>query len=219
MAVLFPVLSKVQNDLPRFQNIVIKALGILSFVVFLLLGIMYLILEELIVLLLTEKWLASVEYFKIFVLSGFAYLISALLVNTLSSHGNSKAFLQVEIYKKILLSINFYVGFLWGIEGYLYGLVVMSLFGVSLNSLFASRETKLPFLVFVKPVITQMIISIIAVWIVIFITKEIEISDIIFILIKSVLFTIVYLSINKLLKTSSFGYTMDQIEPLLKRKT
>ena len=27
MAVLFPVLSKVQNDLPRFQNIILKTLG------------------------------------------------------------------------------------------------------------------------------------------------------------------------------------------------
>ena len=219
MAVLFPVLSQVQNDLPRFQNIAVKTLGIICFVLFFLLGIMYLISEELIVLLFTEKWLPSVEYFKILVLSAFSYPVSALLVNILSARGNSKAFLRLEIYKKILLSINLYVGFLWGIEGYLYGLVIVSIFGVSLNILFASREIKLSFLVFVKPMIVQMIISIIAVLIVIFFTKEIETFDIILLLIKSIIFTMIYFSINKFLKTSSFNYTIDQLKPLIKRKT
>lgn len=218
MAVLFPVLSTVQNNLPKFQNIVIKILGIISFIVFFILGMMYLISEELIVLLFTEKWLPSVEYFKIFLLSGFATPISALLVNILSSRGNSKAFLKLEIYKKVLLGINLYIGFLWGIEGYLYGMVVVSILGVSLNILFASREIKLPFIVFMIPIVTQMIISIIAVWIVMLFIKENEMYFIISILIKIILFAIIYLSINKYLNTSSYSYTSEQIKPLFKKK-
>lgn len=218
MAVLFPVLSKVQNDLPRFQNIAIKTLGIISFIVFFLLGAMYLISEELIVLLFTEKWLPSVEYFKILVLSGFSYPVSALLVNTLSSRGNSKAFFRLEIYKKILQGINLYVGFLWGIEGYLYGLIIVSVFGVSLNILFASREIKLPFMIFVKPMITQAFLSIVTVWLVFAITQNIEAYMIILILLKGIIFSIIYISINKLLKTSSYGYIMDQIKQYLRKK-
>ena len=219
MAVMFPVLSKVQNDLPRFQKIIIKTLGIISFVIFFLLGVMYLISEELIILLFTEKWLPAVEYFKILILGGFANPVSSLLVNILSSRGNSKAFLRLEIYKKILQSINLYVGFLWGVEGYLYGLLVVSVFAVSLNILFASREIKLPFLLFVKPVIVQMIISVIAVLTVILITQEIETYDIMLILIKGILFATIYFFINNFLKTSSFNYTMNQLKPLFNQKT
>lgn len=218
MAVLFPVLSKVQNDLPRFKNITIKTLGIICFIVFFLLGVMYLISEELIVLLFTEKWLPSVEYFKILLLSGFSYPISALMVNILSSRGNSKAFLRLEIYKKILVSINLYVGFLWGIDGYLYGLIIISILGVSLNIFFVSREIKLHFLIFVRPIIVQMIISVIAVWVVMFLTREIKTYDIVLILIRGILYTIVYFSINKFFRTNSFVYTMDQIKPMLKQK-
>lgn len=218
MAVLFPVLSKVQNDLLRFQQITIKTLGIISFVVFLLLGVMYLISEELIVLLFTEKWLPSVAFFKILVLSGFGYPISALLVNILSSRGNSKTFLRLEIYKKILLGINLYIGFLWGIEGYLYGLIIVTFLGVALNILYASREIELPFILFVKPVITQMLISIIAGWIVILITKETETYYIMMIIMKSISFIVLYFFINKFLKTSSYRYVMDQIIPFVKQK-
>ena len=52
-----------------------------------------------------------------------------------------------------------------------------------------------------------------------FFTKEIETYDIMIILIKGAFFiTIIYFSINKFLKTSSFDYTMDQIKPLFKQK-
>ena len=101
MSVLFPVLSKVQNDLQRFQRIVVKTMGIICFVVFLLLGGLYLVSEELIVLLFGEKWLPSVSYFQILVISGFGYPVSALLVNILSSRGKSKEFLLLEILKKV----------------------------------------------------------------------------------------------------------------------
>ena len=218
MAVLFPVLSKVQTDLSRFQNIVIKTLGLISFIVFLLLGVMYLISEELIVLMFTEKWLPSVDYFKILVLSGFAYPVSALLVNILSSRGNSKAFLRLEIYKKILQSINFYVGFLWGIEGFLYGLVVVSIFGLSLNILFASKEIKLSFLTFTKPILIQMIISIMTVLLVMLIVGGIEMHNILLIIIKSSIFVIIYFGLNILFRTSSYTFVLEQALPVIKRK-
>ncbi|KYJ86993.1 hypothetical protein AS592_00345, partial [Sulfurovum riftiae] len=159
MSVLFPVLSKIQNDLPRFQRIIIKALGVISFIVFLLLGMMYLISEELIVLLFSEKWIPSVEYFQLLLLSGFAYPISALLVNVLSSRGNSKAFLHLEIYKKIVFGVNLLVAFIWGIEGYLYGLVLASILAVYLNIIFASREIHLAITKFIHPIIMQMLIT------------------------------------------------------------
>lgn len=216
MTVLFPVLSKVQKDLPRFQKIVIRVLGIISFIVFYLLGLMYLISEEFIILLFTEKWLPSVEYFKILLLSGFAYPISALLVNILSSRGNSKAFLKLEIYKKILLSINLYVGFLFGIKGYLYGFVIVAVFGISLNILFVSREISLSFITFLKPVLIQMIISIFSV-LMILLTYNIESSIMINMMMKGALFTVFYLLISKLFKTNSYLYTMEQFVPLVNR--
>ncbi len=218
MTVLFPVLSTVQNDLPRFQNIIIKSLGVISFVVFLLLGALYLISEELIVLLFSDKWLPSVEIFNILVLSGFAYPISALLVNVLSSRGNSKAFLRLEIYKKMIVTINFLVLYVWGIYAYLYGLIVTAILGVTLNILFASREIKLPFLLFVKPIFVQMGISILAVFMTYSITENLDQINIIMLMIKGSIFTFVYILINYLMKTSSFIYFSEQITPIIRKK-
>ena len=218
MRVLFPVLSKVQNDLPRFQNIIIKSLGIICFVVFLLLGGLYVVSEELIVLLFGEKWSPSIGYFKILVLSGFAYPVSALLVNILSSRGNSKAFLRLEIYKKIILSINLYVGFMFGIEGYLYGLLVASILAVTLNIIFAMREISLPFLVFARPILVQAAVSIAAVLGTLAAVQELEISGLASLIVEGTLFLLLYLAINRVLHTSSYRYVMEQLVPLLKKR-
>ena len=219
MAVLFPVLSKVQNDLPRFQNIVMKALGVISFVVFLLLGVLYLTAEELIVLLFSDKWLPSVEIFKILILSGFAYPISALLVNVLSSRGNSKAFLRLEIYKKLIASVTFLVLYFWGINAFLYGLIVQALLGVSLNMIFASREIKIGFSQFAKPVLLQIFLACITVMLVFLIIQNIELNTIIIIIfiVKASLFIFLYVLLNFIMRTKSFKYFAEQIEPVIKR--
>jgi len=215
MSVLFPLLSQVKNDLPRFQNIIIKSLGIICFVTFFLLGTLFLVSEELIVMLFTEKWLPSVELFQILVLSGFAYPISALLVNVLSSRGNSKAFLRLEIYKRIIGIGNFVVLYFWGIEAYLYGLIVTSSLSLSLNILFASREIRLPFLIFINPLLMQMSIAMVAVIFTFLITENIIYGHILMFGIKIFLFSMIYIMINHVLKTKSYLFAFSETKPVI----
>ncbi|RUM44160.1 MAG: hypothetical protein DSY46_06255 [Hydrogenimonas sp.] len=218
MAVLFPLLSRVQNSLVRFQNIAIKTLGIISFILFFLLGLMYVIADDLIILLFTEKWEPSIIYFKIILLSGFAYPLSALLVNILSSRGNSKIFLRLEIYKKVIQTINLYVGFLYGIEGYLYGLIVVAFLSIALNIFYASREISLPFTQFLYPILMQMLLAGISTLIVIQTAGILQYSAILSIGVNGLLFTLLYLLTNWLLQTSSYRYFLDQILSLLKKR-
>ena len=218
MVVLFPVLSRVQNDLPRFQNIVIKSLGIISFVVFLLLGIFYLTSGELIVLLFGEKWLPSVDFFKILILSGFGYPVSALLVNVLSSRGNSKAFLKLEIYKKTIAAVNLVVLYYFGIDTFLYGLIIQVTLGVSLNILFASKEIEVPFISFAKPIIAQIIITFFSVMITLYITQFTDFIAIIRLIEKGSLFMLIYTFFNYIFKISSYKYFLEQLIPIINNK-
>ncbi|MDP4208585.1 MAG: lipopolysaccharide biosynthesis protein [Bacteroidota bacterium] len=142
MAILFPVLSTIQNEEERYKEIIYKSFHVLNFITFLLLGILYLGAKDIIVMLFSDKWLPSVEYFQIIVLAGFVYPFSSLLVNILSSKGNSKAFLKLEVYKKIVLAINFGIGFLFGIKGFLYGMVIFGIIALVLNILYAAKEMK-----------------------------------------------------------------------------
>jgi len=218
MSVLFPVLSKIQNDLLRFQKVVLKGLGIISFVVFLLLGTLYLNAEELVILLFGEKWLQSVAYFKILALSGFALPVAALLVNILSSRGNSKAFLKLEIYKKIVHSTEYIVLFYFGVIEYLYALFVTSCIALFINIVFAAKEIELKKRQFILPIMSQGLISCIAVATVYFINLDAQLGLLLMLMIKSTEYFILYIFMSWALKTSSYLYFEEQITPIVNKK-
>ncbi len=213
MSVLFPILSKVQNDLNRFQNIISKSLGIIIFVTFFLLGGLYLVSYELVIMLFGEKWLQTVDYFKILVLSGFGYPVSALLVNVLSSRGNSKAFLRLEIYKKIVFGFNLAVGFMWGIEGYLYGLIIATMLAIYFNIVFVSKEIKMPKWSYIKPILIQMLLTVAIVMFVEWLNADVTYGLFLMFVLKGGEYLLLYIMANKLLNTDAYRYFMTEINP------
>ena len=214
MSVLFPVLSKIQNDLAKFQRVVLKSTGVISFITFLILGGLFLVSDEIILLLLGEKWEPSIIYFKIILLSGFAYPISALMVNVLSSRGKSKAFLRLEIYKKIIQTANFFILYFFGIQVFLYSLVISSLLGTSLNIHFATREIKLPFYSIVKPLFIQAIIAVVLVVLIKAGVEQLDLHHFFMMLVKGFTFLFAYIAVNWLLQIKSFDVIKEQVEAL-----
>ena len=213
MSVLFPVLSKVQNDLERFQNIIKKSLGIIIFVIFFLLGELYLVSHELVIMLFGEKWLPTVDYFKILVLSGFSYPISALLVNVLKSRGNSKAFLRLEIYKTLIAFLNLVLLY-FGIEVFLYGLIMQALLAVYLNIIFVAKEILIPKWLLVKPILIQIILTVSIALLIEWLNRDIAYGLLIMFLLKCGEYFILYIITNKLLKTDSYKYFLSEATPI-----
>ncbi|WP_445368975.1 lipopolysaccharide biosynthesis protein [Methylomonas sp. BW4-1] len=204
--ILFPALSKIQNDLPKFQGIILKMIGITSFFSFFFTGSLFLISDEIIIILLSEKWSPSIEFFKLFVITGYSYPISAILVSALSCRGNSRSFLRLEIYKAAILSINIATLYLSGVQAYLYCMIINSLSMLLLNILFTSNEIRVPYMSIAKPIIIQMLISIISVAFAIFSSRIITENLTHFFIIKLLIFTILYLSANSSIKTDAYIY-------------
>lgn len=218
MSVLFPVLSKVQNDLERFKNIVIKIYAILTFFIFFTIGIFYLNAEELITILYSVKWLPSVEYFKIVVLSTFSYIYGAFLINIIISRGKSKLFLRIDIYKKILFAINLYVGFSFGLIFFLWGNVIVSILSFLIDIRYATREIKLVSSSFLLGALIQSIIGIVSVYTVYEVTKSIEYNSFVMLLIKSIVFVILYCTISWILKTDAWHYVTEELKSTIKKR-
>ncbi len=219
MSVLFPVLSKLKSDHCQFKKVVVKMMGIICFITFLLLGGLFVISEELIIFLFGIKWLPSANFFQILVFSGFGYPVSALLVNVLASRGNSKAILKIQIYKNTITGINLYVGFLWGINGYLYGLIITTSINVMINIYMASHEINLSVFRFVELIIDQSVITAVAITWTLYLTVSVdtEVQELLLI-IKSLLFLFTYFLVNRGFNTYSYQSFSELVSPLLKKK-
>ena len=212
MQVLFPVLSSIQHDLTRFKEVVTKAYNYLNIVVFFILGWLYLGAEDLISILFSDKWLPAVPYFKILVLSSFVYPLSALLVNVLSSRGNSKAFLKLEIIKKIVFTGCFPVFFYYGIMGYLWAFVFAAFFALLANIYFVKREINISFFKYLKTLGLYIFISSILV-IIIRLLLPLEGHKLHFI-IASTLYTSAYVGIVFGFKLEGSMFLLDEVKKI-----
>lgn len=99
-AVLFPVLSKVQDEKERLLAYTRRYISISSYFVFpLMLGFLA-VSDNFVIVLLTEKWLPASFYVKVFCISCMFDLIHEGNCETIKAMGRSDVFLIMEIIKK-----------------------------------------------------------------------------------------------------------------------
>jgi O-antigen/teichoic acid export membrane protein len=210
--VFFPVISHLQFDKEAQIKVVKKSLHILSFLTFLLLGLLYLNAKELIVLLFSEKWLVSVEYFKIMVFYGYAYPVSVILVNVISGNGHSGKFLKLEVWKKVIGFLAMAIGFYFGIKGFLWGSVLSSFLAVVLNMWYVQKIIQWNWLEQLKILLPYTIASVLVVLIVLFFNKFAHFNILVTLLLNSTFFLIFYTIFNYLIKSAGYLYTMNLIK-------
>jgi O-antigen/teichoic acid export membrane protein len=143
ITVLFPHIATLQNNRKELKSLYIKYLHLIGFVSLGLSGILFVVAKPLFIALFTVKWLFAAELFKIMAITSFAYPVGALMCNIIAGVGNSKALLRLEVPKRIIMLIGFAVGFIWGIKGFLYAMIGVTLIGTMLNALAAGREIQL----------------------------------------------------------------------------
>lgn len=140
MGALFPYIAKHQDDRHFLRDLYQRYLHIISFVSIALSGTLFLVAKYLFLILFTPKWLYSADLFKLMSVIGFAWPVSSLMCNIISGVGNSRAFLQLEVYKKLLFLPVYFFGFLFGLKGFLYFFIVANFVSVALNAVFVTRE-------------------------------------------------------------------------------
>jgi O-antigen/teichoic acid export membrane protein len=122
--VAFPIFSTIQNDNERLKNAVSKTLRTMVFFTFpILLGLIA-VSDQLIEVVLTEKWLPASGYFKLLCFMGLFYTFQAINGEILKTKGKSSWVLKLEIITKTILVINIFITWRWGITAIIWGQMV-----------------------------------------------------------------------------------------------
>lgn len=137
--VVFPLFSKVQDDLPRFRNSYKQIMQMVLFIITPIIVLMGLLAKPLIVLLFTDKWLAVVPIFKIICFTGILYPIHLYNLIVLEVKGRSDLFLKLEVLKKILLTIILIISFFYGFYALLWGQLIFSILALFINTHYAGK--------------------------------------------------------------------------------
>ncbi|MBQ5810622.1 MAG: lipopolysaccharide biosynthesis protein [Clostridia bacterium] len=98
--VLFPVMSKVQDDKESLLAITRRYIQVASYLVFPLMCGFFAVSESFVALLLTEKWMPAVPFIQIFCISYMFDVINVGNLQTIKAIGRSDISLIMEIAKK-----------------------------------------------------------------------------------------------------------------------
>lgn len=100
--VVFPILSKQQNDNITLARNYRKMLKVIAFVIFPIMVLLAALARPLVIIILTEKWEECIKLLQIICFSTLFYPIHVINLTVLQVKGRSDLFLRLEVMKKII---------------------------------------------------------------------------------------------------------------------
>lgn len=137
--VAFPIFSRIQDDNARLRNAYSKYIVFASLIIFPFLVGLLVLAEPLTLLILKAKWLPIVPMLQILCIDWMTDHLCAINLNVLYVKGRSDLAFKLEIIKKTLAIIIFFISLYWGIIGACWGRVIYSIIAVYLNSYYTKK--------------------------------------------------------------------------------
>ena len=137
--VTFPVLSTIQDDIPRLQANYRRLLKLSAFIIFPLMIGLSVVAFPMIRLILTPKWEGCSLYLQIICFALMWYPIHAINLNLLQVKGRSDLFLRIEIIKKIVGVCIMCITIPLGITAMCIGMVASSLISLFINTYYTGK--------------------------------------------------------------------------------
>lgn len=132
--VTYPVLSTLQDDIPRLRNNYQKLIRSVMFITFTLMLGMAAIAEPMIHTLIGAKWEPVIIYLQMLCFVGMMYPLHSINLDMLKVQGRSDLFLKLEVIKRIIAIPSLVIGVLFGIKIMIVGSMVNTLIAYILNS-------------------------------------------------------------------------------------
>lgn len=143
--VLFPAFSKLQNDEGLFKTNYLKVFNLSVFIGVLASGSLFILSEDIIILLLGEKWRPSVLIFQILVFRLLLSPFGGLIGKSLLAKGFSKEKFKIGQIRRVILLSPLFFGYIYGIHAFAIALVLAHFVGFLVSIFAVYKFIKIPF--------------------------------------------------------------------------
>lgn len=141
--VTFPALSKIGGDDRKFAESYRQVVMVVAFALFPVMAGMIAVAGDLFAVLVGEKWLPTVPYFRVVCLAGFFYPIAMVAYNVLKVRSDGKIIVRLEVAKKLIMTLILAVTIFHSVTAVVWGLAAMACVEMCLNVGAARRFTEL----------------------------------------------------------------------------
>lgn len=142
-SVTYPALANVKGDKQKFADSYLRVLAITAAVIAPVMVGMVAVADDMFMLMLGQRWMPTVTYFKILSLAGLFYPISMIAYNVLKVAGDGGVILRLEIIKKAIMTIILVLAIPHSVTAIAWGMVVMAVVELMLNALYSLRFAEL----------------------------------------------------------------------------
>lgn len=95
-----PIMSELQNDLPKLTKVYSEFVVLVSFITFPIVCLLFFLAEPFVMIVLSEKWSESIIFIQIFALTSLLIPANGINLNLLQALGRPDYTLKAEIIKK-----------------------------------------------------------------------------------------------------------------------
>lgn len=133
-SVLFTTMAEVQDDRERVKSMTRRSIKISTFVMMPMMMGLAVCADSFIPLLLTEKWIDSIFFLRIFCFTYAFYPIATANLNAIKSLGRSDLFLKLEIAKKVVGFSAIFATMFISVEAMAWSLIFTSIAAQIINA-------------------------------------------------------------------------------------
>ncbi len=215
-SVLFPAISKVQEDKKSVKKAISRSMKISAYIIMPLMFGIAAVSEPLIKILLTDKWLFCVPYLKIICMQQCIGILGNANLQSIKSVGRSDILLKLEIIKKPIYLAILIITMQISPLAIAIGNLIYNLIAICINAfpnkkildynLFEQiKDIAIPFLLSITMGILVMMIGKIAINMFLLLTLQVIIG------------MVYYITISIIFRNESFIYICDTIKTMLKK--
>ena len=209
-SVLFPALSRFQNDTLRHKEIIRRAEQIISFIIFIIASLMFVLAPDIIKFLYGEKWLTSVAFMQIVCITLSISPISVLNQSIQTSLGRSDIYLKTMFLSKIVAIIVIFCGALIGLYAMIIAGSIASLITFLITRFYNKKLINYSFKEQLSDIGPSILLSTVAGLITYFVTL-LHLGSLLTIIVGGMIGIISYLILSHLFKVKSMTYILTRL--------
>lgn len=215
-SVLLPVMSKAQDDTTIVKAMTRRAIKTSSYLIWPLMLGLAACAEPMVSFLLTDKWLPSVLFLRIFCITFAFYPIHTANLNAIKALGRSDIFLKLEVLKKIVSFAVLFATMWFGVEVMAYSLLFTSVCSQIINSWPNKKLLGYSYIDQLKDIIPSIVLSLIMAFC-IYPIQLLRMHNLVTLIVQFIAGIVVYYMGSRIFKFESFFYLKNMISQFNKK--
>lgn len=216
-SVLLPAMSKEQDDKDRVKNMTRRSIMVSCYIMAPLMIGLACCASNIVVVVLTEKWLPCVFFLQIFCITYMFYPIHTANLNAIKAMGRSDLFLKLEIWKKVIGMVLLLSTMFISVKAMAYSLLISTLTSMIINSWPNKKLLDYSLLEQMKDILPSILLAV-GMGVAVYLIGLIPFPTLLLLLIQVVCGGLIYVAGSAIFKLEPFLYLIGIIKPIIQKR-